>query len=318
MGENTLKYIDGRKIRRQYFNVPLIILYTMMLAIPYFIYIISFLTGKFDSYGQISTFFTSVWICFVFSLPLLFLRILNKYCFGRIICVLSREGIHYANKGKLRWETIEKIEYVIDSKPRYKGDTGKPFRGIIYTQGGKHVVLDKVPMHMVSYIRKHQKDIDVRILGATSLLSTVFMITAILLVCPFYVVLLKNGRGVTMNHIMVMAIIWVILGIIRFPLFDAYHIPYRFWRRILPIKWLSYLILGVYCVSFFASLIILFYFPNWFVVTLLGIYLGIVQPPVPSRHGHRAKRIPSYSELYETYIEKADVWEKRIEQRKSK
>ena len=185
MEENTLKYVDGRKIRRQYFNAPLIIIYTMMLAIPYFIYVIAFLVGKFDSYGHPSTFFTSVWMVFVFSLPLLFLRTLNQYCFGRIICVLSKDGIHYANKGKICWETIEKIEYVIGSKPRYRSDIGKPFRVIIYTQGGRHIVLDKVPMCMVSYIKKHQKDIDIKILGAASLLSTVFMITAILLVCPF-------------------------------------------------------------------------------------------------------------------------------------
>ena len=316
MRGNNLKCIEGKKIRRQGFNIPLIILYSMMLAIPYGIFAFSWCMGKLDTYGSPSAFWTSGLVCFLFSVPFLVLRLLNKYLFGKIICVLDEEGIYYANKGKLCWDSIEKIEYAMDSKPRYKSDSGKTWRVIIYTHGGKHVVLEKAPLYIISSIKRYQKSFDVKIIGASSLVSPVLIMATILLLCPFYVVLLRNAPGVTTPHIIVLVIIWVVLGIIRAPSFDTYNIRYRFWSRLLPKKLLSYIVLGFYYSSFFIALIILFYFPNWVVVSLLGVYLGIVQPPIPSKYGSsRYRFLLSYDQLYEIYIEKADFWEERIAKR---
>lgn len=318
MEENKLKHIDGKKIRRQYFNVPLIILYSLMLAIPYAIFTISLCIGKFDSYEWPSTFWTSIWVCFFFSFPLLVLRTLNKHFFGRIICVLTEEGIHYP-KGYLRWETIEKIEYAIDTKPRYKSDTPKAFRAIIYTQGGKHIVLNNSPLYILSRAKKYDKGLDIQISGATSLLSVTLLMAAIISFCPFYVVLLRNSPGASGTHFIVLAVIWGVLGIIRTYIFDTYSIRYRFWRRILPKKWLSYIILGCYYSSFFAVILVLSYFPNWVMVSLLGIYLGVVQPPISSKYGSsRFNHTLTYEQLYEIYINKADFWEKNIEKSKEK
>ena len=314
MKEKDLRHIAGKKIRRQYFNVPLIILYSMMLAIPYAILTISWCIGKSDSYASPSIFWTSIWVFFVFSLPLLILRAFNKHCFGRIICVINEEGIYYSNKGKLCWDTIEKIEYVIDSKPRYKNDTGKAFRVIVYTQGGKHIVLANAPLYIVSRIKKYKKGLNIKIIGATSLLPGVLIMAAILLVCPFYVVLMKKAPGASGAHFIVLAIILILLSIIRTLIFDTYNIRYRFWRKILPKKFLSYIILGFYYSSFFVALLVLSYFPNWVVVSLLGVYLGIVEPPIPSKYGSsRYRALPTYDQLYEIYITKADYWEERIQ-----
>ena len=319
MQENSLKYIQGKKIRRQGFHIPLVILYSMMLAIPYCIFAISWCIGKFDIREIPTAFWTSIVVCFLFSAPFLVLRLLNKYFFGRIICVLDEEGIYYANKGKLCWDSIEKIEYVIDSKPRYKSDLGKTWRVIIYTHGGKHVTLEKAPLYIISSIKRYQKNFDVKIIGASSLVSPALIMATILLLCPFYVVLLRNAPGVTTPHIIVLVIIWVVLGIVRIPIFDVYNIRYRFWSRLLPKKLLSYIVLGFYYSSYFIALIILSYFPNWVVVSLLGVYLGIVQPPIPSKYGSgRFRSIPSYKQLYEIYITQADFWEERIAKRNEK
>lgn len=313
MKENKLQHIDGKKIRRRYFNPPLIALYSLMLAIPYAIFVISWGIGKLDPAAWPSTLWTSVWVCFCFSLPLLLLRTLNAHCFGRIICVLTEEGIHYP-KGMLRWETIEKIEYAMDTKPRYKSDSGKSFRLILFTRGGKHIVLDKSPLCTVSHIKKYRSELDVSISGATSLLPTVLVMAAIIVLCPLYLVLLIRSPGATIAQLAAMAAIMLVLIFVREPLFDAYDVPYRFWRPILPLKWLACILLGIYYVSFFAVILIVCYFPNWVVVTLLGIYLGVVQPPVPSRHGSsRVNRILSYEQLYEIYITQADFWEKNME-----
>ncbi len=316
MRENNLKCIQGKKIRRQGFIIPLTILYSMMLAIPYSIFAISWCMGKLDTYGSPTTFWTSVLVCFLFSVPFLVLRSLNKYFFGKIICVLNDEGIYYANKGKFGWDSIDKIEYVIDSKPRYKGDSGKTWRAIIYTHGGKHVVLEKAPLYIMSSIKRYQKSFDVKTIGASTLVSPVLIMATILLLCPFYVVLLRKAPGATTPHIIVLVIIWVVLGIVRAPIFDTYNIRYRFWSRLLPKKRLSHIVLGFYYSSFFIALIILLYFPNWVVVSLLGVYLGIVQPPIPSKYGSsRYRFLPSYDQLYEIYITQADFWEERIAKR---
>lgn len=126
MKKNDLRGIDGKKIRRQYFNAPLIFLFSIMLGVPYAITLFSLTIGNHGQYELSSTFGTSILVCAVFSLPFLILRVLNKHFFGRIICVLNEEGIHHP-KGMLKWDAIEKIEYAIDAKPRYKSDPAKTF-----------------------------------------------------------------------------------------------------------------------------------------------------------------------------------------------
>lgn len=319
MEKNDLRGIDGKKIRRQYFNAPLIFLLSLMLGIPYTITLLSLTIGNHEQYELSSTFGTSVLVCAIFSLPFLILRVLNKHSFGRIICVLNEEGIHHP-KGMLKWEAVEKIEYAIDSKPRYKSDPAKTFRLVAYyAQGSKHLVLEKFPISLLSRIKKFRKDIDIRIQGAASLLSTISVVAAIIIMCPLYVALLVNAPGASTSQTIVFIALWLGLGIIRIPVFDTFSIEYRFWNKILPRKWLSFIVLACYYPLFFVALLVLFHFPNWFVVVALGICVGIVQPPIPSRHGSgRFRRFHSYEQLYDIYINNSDAWENKIEQRKSK
>ena len=219
----------------------------------------------------------------------------------------------------LRWEAIEIIVYAFDSKPRYKSDPARAFRAIVYyAQGTKHLVLEKVPASLLSRIKKYRKDVDARIEGITSLLPTILVISAIIIICPLYIISFKNATGVTTSQIIVFIIIWLVLGIVRIPVFDAFSIEYQFWSKILRRKWLSYVVLAFYYPLFFVAFLVLFHFPNWFVVIALGICVGIIQPPRPSRHGStRFRRILSYEQLYDIYMNKADYWESKIEQRKN-
>ena len=318
MKKNELRGIDGKKIRRQYFNAPLIFLFSLMIAIPYSITVFSFAMGKYEQYELPSTLGTSILVCGIFSLPFLILRVLNKHFFGKIICVLNAEGIHHP-KGVLKWEAVEKIEYAIDSKPRYKSDPSRAFRAIVYyAQGTKHLVLEKAPISLLSRIKKYRKDIDTRIEGITSLLPTILVISGIIIICPLYIISLKNAPGASTSQVIVFMAIWLVLGFVRIPIFDAFSIEYRFWSKILPRKWLSYIVLSCYYPLFFVAFLALFYFPNWFAVVALGICGGIIQPPIPSRYGSaRFRRILSYEQLYDIYINKADFWEGKIEQRKN-
>ncbi len=319
MKKNDLRGIDGKKIRRQYFNAPLIFLFSIMLGVPYAITLFSLTIGNHGQYELSSTFGTSILVCAVFSLPFLILRVLNKHFFGRIICVLNEEGIHHP-KGMLKWDAIEKIEYAIDAKPRYKSDPAKTFRLVAYyAQGTKHLVLEKFPISLLSRIKKFRKDIDIRIQGTTSLLPPILAVAAIIILCPIYVALLINAPGASTAQIIVFMAIWLLLGMIRTPIFDTFVVEYRFWSKILPRKWLSNIVLACYYPLFFVAFLILFHIPNWFTVVILGIFVGIVQPPIPSRHGSgRLRRLHSYEQLYDIYINNADVWGNKIKQCKSK
>ena len=311
---NSRKYIDAKQIRRRRFNVPLVVLYSLMFAVPYVIFVISWGIGKIDSYAWPSTLWTSVGIFFVLSLPFLILRMLNNRFFGKIICTLTEEGIYYP-KGMIRWGTIEKIEYDMNSKPKFESDIAKSFRLIVYTKGGKHIVVADAPVGIVTNIKKYQKEIDIKFTGVQSLLCVIFVVAAIVLVLPLYVLLLCIAPGIPVVKLVVWVAIWVVLSIIRIPIFDKYAVAYRFWRKILPKKWLSYIILWVYYLSYFVIILILFYFPNWFSVSVLGIYMGVIQPPVPHRHGSaRFYNNLSYEKLYDTYINRADFWERKIKE----
>ncbi len=317
MAENNLRQISGKKIRRAYCRVPLTILCFAMLAIPYFICIFASFLGKADAYPWMPTFGTSIGVCFIFSLPLLTVRALSKHFFGKIVCVLTENGIYYPT-GMIRWETIDRIEYTLDAEPRYKSDNPKTHRAIIYTQGGKHIILQNAPMSIISQVKKYQNGIDARVSGVRSALSPVLIMGAILAVLPFYIILLMISPGASsMVHFGVMAVAMIVASLIRMHTFDTYAIPYRFWSRILPNKRLSYIVLGFYYTSYFTVLLALCYLPYFVVAILLGVYLGFVQPPVPrSRGGHYTRRILSYEELYDIYINRADFWEKHIENKK--
>ena len=309
----SLQHISGKQIRRQRFNIPLVVLYSLMFAIPYAVFIISLGTDNFDFSAWKATLWICVWIFFTISLPFLILRVLNNRLFGEIICTLTTEGFYY-QKGKLYWETIEKIEYAVDSNPKFKGDITKSFRLIVYTTGGKHIVIAGAPLGIITSVKKYRKDINIKITGAKSWLHEILVVIAIILVLPGYVVLLCRISAVPIVHCAVFGVIWIVSSIILPPVLEKYAVGYRFWRKVLPKKWLSYILLGCYYSSYFSVLLILLYFPNWFVVAALGIYMGVVQPPVPSRHGcARFHRILSYEKLYDIYVNEADFWKKKME-----
>ena len=81
MKGNKLNEIDGRKIRRQYFTLPVLMHYVLMLFIPYCILVFTIQLNKFNMQEWISSVWISVWVCFCFSLPWMILRILNKRYF---------------------------------------------------------------------------------------------------------------------------------------------------------------------------------------------------------------------------------------------
>ena len=315
MRNDWYRQARGKRLRRGYGSAALPVLGILALAIPYAIFVISLCTGRFEPSAWPSTLWISVGICLGFSAPFLLLLGLSRCAFGRVICVLTPKGLRHPG-GFLRWETIDRIEYALDSRPRFPGDARTVCRAVVFTRGGEHVVLRHAPFCLLSRARKYRRDLAVRVSGAASWRACALVLALILAAAPFYVALLVRAPGLTAAQGLVLVAVVVAVGLIRMPVFDAYAVEYRFWRRILPRKRLSCLILGCFYLLFFAAVALLFWVPEWALLVPVGILIGAVQPPVPSRSGLGNRPLLSYAQLYDMYINHADVWEKRLGQRR--
>lgn len=161
MNRSHLREIDGEKIRMQYFIWPILILLFCMFFVPYCMLVFSLGAEDFDFSNWLSTVFVSVKICLVFAIPFVILSVLNRHCFGKIICVISPSGIHYKD-GLVKWEDITKVEYEIE----LPGGVPKLERlfchAIIYTKK-ENIKLVHAPMFFISKIKKHNPLFDVKI-----------------------------------------------------------------------------------------------------------------------------------------------------------
>ena len=71
MAKNRLREIEGVKIRWQYFTAPLLILGIVAIWAPYAIFVLELYADSFNFSNWLSdVLWVSVWVCFVFSVPL--------------------------------------------------------------------------------------------------------------------------------------------------------------------------------------------------------------------------------------------------------
>jgi hypothetical protein len=180
MKGNKLNEIDGRKIRRQYFTLPVVMHYVLMLFVPYCILVFTIQLNKFNMQEWISSVWISVWVCFCFSLPWMILRILNKRYFGKIVCVLTDDGIHY-DKEFIGWEYISKIEYVIDLPSRYRYDPKRKCRAVVYTEN-KTIILYHAPHSILQSVKKFKPQIKTQMSNGSKWLIAILTLLPIVLV----------------------------------------------------------------------------------------------------------------------------------------
>ena len=119
-----------------------------------------------------------VWVCFCLSIPFLILSALNRRMFGKIVCVLNEDGIHYKD-GFVRWNEIVKMEYEIDIPSR----TNHQFcRAIVYTSK-EEIVMQHAPLFLLSKVKKQNPDIQTGV-SKNSKWMVGFLLVALLII-PF-------------------------------------------------------------------------------------------------------------------------------------
>jgi len=156
-----LKNIPGKRIRRQYFNIPIYLVIQMDVTIICIIAAVQMQKGRafLDWFGDIA-----FMLAFgaVIILPLAILSLLNRLYFGEIICVLDEKGIHYEEGECLRfiwYKDIKQVTYEPDIPfySRYTRHLSYNFACILSKPHKKEVVteLNSAPFHLLRHIKRH-------------------------------------------------------------------------------------------------------------------------------------------------------------------
>ena len=181
MAKNILREIEGEKIRWQYFTFPLLTLGIIAIWVPYVIFVLELYADSFNFSKWLSeNLWIGIWVCFCFSIPFLILSALNRRLFGKIVCVLNEDGIHYKD-GFVRWNEIVKTEYEIDF-PSRTSKRHQFCRAIIYTSK-EEIVIRHAPLFILSKVKKQNPDIQTEV-SKNSKWMVGFLLVALLII-PF-------------------------------------------------------------------------------------------------------------------------------------
>ena len=184
MKENMLKNIDGKKVRRQYFTYPMLI---CLLTPVYSTYMMLVLFAASDDF-EFRNFFSDVicapsnWQFLILFVVFAVLYVLNTLYFGRIICVLTEDGI-CCKDGFVKWEQIKGIKYVAELPSRYY-HPGRVCRAILHTWGDDAVLL-QAPYSIVREIKKTHPTIEIKLSNGSKWMIGITV--ALLMIVPFVV-----------------------------------------------------------------------------------------------------------------------------------
>lgn len=101
--------LSGTKIRCQYFNIPIYFLLWIDLGLLC-IWVTDYILGAEFTSHTLTVTIVSLSINSALLPPLLVLSLLNRFVFGKVICVVDDQGLYYKD-GLIRWSEIKKAEY---------------------------------------------------------------------------------------------------------------------------------------------------------------------------------------------------------------
>ena len=180
MKKNELLKINGDKVRMQYFTWPITILLLFMFFIPYCSLIYHLSIGEFSLSKWLSFFLDSVKTLSMPLIPFIILSVLNRHFFGRVVCVVNEDGIHYSG-GHLRWNEITRIEYSIGFPSRNPTKESFFSHISVHLKRG-HFLIFHTPLFVFSKIKKYSRSTRTKLSKESLLLIFVALLT--FLICP--------------------------------------------------------------------------------------------------------------------------------------
>ncbi len=179
--KNSLADINGIKIRRQYFNLIIYIYLVLLVSLTILFATCEIASNRFT----FSEYFKSVTIAFKIVLgvilPFVILSVFNRFTFGKIICVLNAEGIHYKD-GCIKWDNITEMKYNITSFSRVH--YAPAFITIICKNDVINIV--SAPLLMFYYAKRFKSDIKFKKDNSVCFIIGIIVIIAVFL--PFIVI----------------------------------------------------------------------------------------------------------------------------------
>ena len=153
----NLKNISGQKIRKQYFNFTILCFFTVFLTIFAVMITMSFV-GRFYFEAMIKVLPLMAVAFGICLTPLIFLSLLNKFMFGKIIGVIDENGIHLEND-YIRLADIESVTYSPRTPRRYRVvHTFATIKTSKYDVDVLHFSL-----YALRYIKKQNPDIKIKL-----------------------------------------------------------------------------------------------------------------------------------------------------------
>lgn len=183
-----LRNIAGEKIRRQYFNmfIYMMISYT----IPFFLFV-PFLDmvirgEEFRGYKVMEVLEAIVILAIVLS-PVIILTLMNRFFFGKIVCVLNENGINHSH-GLIPWKDIERIEYEIEL-PRRSSTMRYCYARII----GKELDIKilQSPCFLMWRAKKYNEEIKLKF-SKDSITTIIFFATMPMVLCILFLIFYKR------------------------------------------------------------------------------------------------------------------------------
>lgn len=182
---NTLRKIPGKKIRRQYFNIPIYLILSIDAALLSSWTAITIQNPVINDRWEFPLFLLTV--SMVLLLPLVMLSVLNRFCFGKVICVLDGKGLHYES-GFVEWKQITKAVY----EPDLPGSVGHRIfccnllcLTVRCFQKEKQIELDHAPFLLLRKVKKHCPGIPCKLapIGVVLILSLSLGLSIVSFLC---------------------------------------------------------------------------------------------------------------------------------------
>ncbi len=185
MKTDSLKEKDGKKIRRQFFNGTIFNVLAVLFYGCYIILTSELLIGKFSIVNYFNEMKIFVLVCVILTVPFIVLSILNRRCFGEILCVINKHGIYYEN-GFLYWSDIDKISYiapVLGKRFRYD-----PCCVEIHTKS-KKIELIYAPLYLLFVAKRMGKNVKIKLSNESKwfiiIISLIFLAFPFLAYCTY-------------------------------------------------------------------------------------------------------------------------------------
>ena len=179
MKSTQLNEREGIKIRRQFFNGMILNVFSIVVYVLYIISVVDLLNDSFTIINFLDEVKICVFVSLILLVPFIILSILNRHCFGEIICVVSQHGIYYEN-GFLYWSEIDKLVYdcpILSKHFRYD-----PCCVEIHTSKGtndKKIELTYAPLYLLFTAKRVGKNVKIKLSKESkwfiAILSVIFL-----------------------------------------------------------------------------------------------------------------------------------------------